>query len=108
MPVIERKDDNGDLIGELHWDARPGAVYEMHLDVATTHQRQGVGRAMLAELEAIIQAKSGMAVYSFSAGDNTKAHGFFTGCGFRATSAPDFYGRGRSAYFYWKPLGEPK
>lgn len=102
-----RRYDGDRVIGDLEWDARPGATYECHLDVEPDHQRRGVGRSMMAELEALVRERKGMSLYSFCAGDNGKALAFFTACGFRSRFAADFYGDGRHAYFLWKPVGAP-
>ena len=99
-------------VGDLEWAWRPGGTVEMHLDVDPAYYRQGVGRAMLRELLASAPkdawGRTPITVFSFSAGDNDKAYGYFTGCGFAAVRLADFYGRGRDAWFYWLVTGEPK
>jgi GNAT superfamily N-acetyltransferase len=99
---------DGVQIGELEWDLRPGATYEVHLDVHPSHHRKGVGRSMMNEIEAYAKAQGGLSLYSFCASDNTKALAFFKGMGFTATYANDFYGFGRHAYFLHKAIGAPK
>ena len=95
-------------IGELIWDNRPGATYEMHLDVSPDHHRKGIGRSMFIELEAKVKLMNGMCIYSFCAADNEKARGFFNGMGFAETLVKDFYGIGRDAFLLWKPIGRPE
>ena len=112
--TITRLDDkilcllDGGAIGELEYDERPGRTYECHLDVVSVYQRQGVGRAMMTELEGMAKVRKGMSLYSFCAGDNASALAFFEACGFRSRFMHDFYGQGRHAYFLWKPIGRPE
>ncbi len=108
---IIRQDANsltaGNVIGELLWEERPGATYEMHLDVEPTYHRQGVGRSMLEELEAIVKNRKGMSIYSVSLCSNLKASKFFSGVGFTPHLIVGFYGKEVNAYLWVKVMGEP-
>lgn len=95
-------------IGTLEWAERPGRTFELHLDVDPAVHRKGIGRSMVEELETLAKAREGMSLYSFSAHDNVKANGFFTGVGFTAYPIWNFYGTDRHAWFYVKTIGAPK
>lgn len=108
MSTILRHDDAGRVVGEMHHDERPGNTIELHLDVAPARQRTGVGRSMLAELEALADERNVVALYTFCAWDNEKAKAFFAATGFTLTLAVGFYGHGRDAYLCVKPLRRPE
>lgn len=113
---IRRKSDNGVVdgpmqeIGVLEWDERPGATYEMHLDVEPEFHRQGVGRSMVEELIETVKKmeREPMSIYSFSSADNAKAFAFFSGMGFVRYSIENLYGFGASAYMWVLTIGAPK
>ena len=100
--------EGGRTVGCLEWDERPGATYELHLDVEPAYQRQGIGRSMVEELESFARAQGGMCLYTFMAADNEKARAFFLAMGFTLIYIPSFYGEGRDARFGCKPIGAPK
>ena len=62
---------------------------------------------MFEELEGLVKSYNGMSIYSFCAGDNQKARGFFAAMDFQSLLVEDFYGKGRNAYFLWKQVGRP-
>lgn len=105
---MTRFDAGGQLIGALAWAPSSGGTCEFHLDVEPGSQRQGVGRSMVEELEALGKEKGWMGLYSFCASDNESALQFFKALGFRSLLASHFYGEGRHAWFLWKPIGGPQ
>lgn len=106
--IVRRREGTVEVIGELEWDARPGATYEVHLDVAAGHRRRGVGRSMMDEIETLAKSRGAVSLYTFMAGDNELAQAFFLAMGFTLSWIPGFYGEGRNAWFGVKTIGRPK
>ena len=69
----------GTIIGG--YDGRRGMVY--HLAVDKEHRRQGIGAALLAEVEKRLQAKGCVKVYLLVLDDNTSAMRFYEECGWK-------------------------
>lgn len=105
---IVRRDHEGQIVGELEWRESPGRTFELHVDVHPAHHRKGIGRKLVEELEKLVAGREPMSLYTFMAADNLKARQFFAAVGFNLILAPNFYGRGRDAYFGIKVLGAPK
>jgi ribosomal protein S18 acetylase RimI-like enzyme len=105
---LQRHDTFGAVIGELEWRQGPGRVFEVHIDVDSEYQRQGIGRQLVEELEQLIIDREPMSLYTFMAANNDKAYAFFTAVGFRLLRVEGFYGVGRDAYFGCKTIGIPK
>ena len=98
----------GVLVGELHWDERPGAIIEVHLDVMDGYRRQGIGRSMMQEIEVMARREKIKSLTTFTAGDNLLAQKFFQAMGFVAVMAWGLYGHGRDGCFMWKTIGAPE
>lgn len=78
--VAEHHDEIiGTIIGGF--DGRRGMVY--HLAVEQKHRNQGIGAALLAEVEKRLQAKGCLKVYLLVLDDNTSAIHFYEECGWR-------------------------
>lgn len=78
--VAERQDEIiGAIIGGF--DGRRGMVY--HLAVEQKHRKQGIGAALLAEVEKRLQAKGCLKVYLLVLDDNASAMHFYEECGWR-------------------------
>lgn len=69
----------GTVIGGF--DGRRGMVY--HLAVARSHRRQGVGAAMLTEVEKRLKAKGCLKVYLLVLEDNHSAIRLYEECGWK-------------------------
>lgn len=106
--LLEYGDDGRSIVGDLEWRWCPGRTIEMHIDVADGCQRKGVGSLLLSRLEFHAKKHEAMSIYSFCAGDNQKARGFFTKNGFTLYEVPGLYGEGRSGCFLVKTIGAPK
>ena len=98
----------GVLVGELHWDERPGSIIEVHLDVMDGYRRQGIGRSMMQEIEAMARREKMKSLTTFTAGDNLPAQDFFMAMGFVGKPVTDLYGFGRNGCFMWKTIGAPE
>ncbi|MFQ6058617.1 MAG: GNAT family acetyltransferase [Anaerolineae bacterium] len=72
--VAERE---GQIVGVVvgGWDGRRGLVY--HLAVEPTYRRQGIGRALMEELERRLVAKGCLRCYLLVARDNREAIEFY-------------------------------
>ncbi len=105
---IVRHDTFNHPIATLEWREGPGRTFEVHIDVDKEYHRCGIGRSLVAELEALIADREPMSLYTFMAADNETAYSFFNAVGFQLHVIPNFYGNGRNAVFGVKPIGTPK
>ena len=62
------------------WDGRRGWVY--HLAVKSSHQRQGIAKSLLRELETRLARKGAKKVNAQVYRSNTKSLRFFNACGY--------------------------
>lgn len=63
------------------YDGRRGMIY--HLAVRSDFRRQGVGAALLVEVEKRLQAKGCLKIYLLVLDDNTSAIHFYEECGWK-------------------------
>jgi len=70
-------EEEGQLVGTVlgGWDGRRGLVY--HLAVAPAYRGQGIGQALMAELERRLRAKGCQRYYMLVARDNAAALRFY-------------------------------
>ncbi len=71
------------------------------------HQRAGVGRLLMAEVERRISQLGGRAVYIDTSGREQYAstRGFYQRCGYqRVANLPDFYAPGDPKQIYWRSI----
>lgn len=70
--------ENGEIIGSVlgGYDGRRGLVY--HLAVASAYRRQGIGDALMVELEARLRDKGCYKSYLLVAPDNQQAMDFYS------------------------------
>lgn len=75
-------ESDGHIVGAVlgGWDGRRGMVY--HLAVDNAYRRQGIGLALMGELEARLAAKGCRKYYLLVAPDNLPARSFYQRFGF--------------------------
>ena len=74
--------DGSEVVGSVMggWDGRRGWIY--HLAVRPSHQRQGIARALIRELELRLAAKGAKRLNAQVYGSNTVSLKFFEACGY--------------------------
>jgi ribosomal protein S18 acetylase RimI-like enzyme len=74
-------EENGKIVGAVlgGFDGRRGMVY--HLAVAQQARRKGIGKTLMAELEARLRAKGCLKYYLLVTPDNKAAHDFYEDLG---------------------------
>jgi ribosomal protein S18 acetylase RimI-like enzyme len=74
-------EEGGKLIGAVlgGYDGRRGMIY--HLAISRTHRRQGVGRALMEELERRLRSKGCLKYYLLVTKDNEEALRFYRDVG---------------------------
>lgn len=88
-------------------EENPPLAHIITLDVAEKHRRQGVGSAMLAELERNFALRGVRSILLETATDNQAAIAFWKGHGYRVEAVLQRYYLGRlDAYEMRKKLGE--
>lgn len=104
------RDDNGAPVGYACFGAHPltqGAWDLYWIAVAPDHQGHGVGRALLARVEAEVQARSGrmLLIETSDTPPYTKAHRLYEACGYRCEAVIEgFYALGDGLRIYVKRL----
>jgi ribosomal protein S18 acetylase RimI-like enzyme len=76
-------EDGGQLVGTVlgGFDGRRGLVY--HLAVAPDHRREGIGRALMAELERRLTGKGCVKSYLLATPENREAVAFYQRLGWQ-------------------------
>lgn len=99
---------NGALAGYACYGRTPctGANYDLYwIAVAPAHQGLGLGRALFAEVEAIVARAGGRRIYAETSGTDTYAptRKFYLGAGFQCEAVlKDFYRDGDDKVIYMK------
>ena len=112
MPLHRRIQERGDSVvrierehGVLEWERNAGHTYELrNIDVEANFRRQGIGRALMEELEELVVEEGGLCIYGFTAGDNRIAQAFYRALGFELVHLNNFYGYGRDGYIFHKAV----
>lgn len=75
-------DEGDEVVGSVMggWDGRRGWIY--HLAVRPSHQRRGIARALIGELELRLAAKGAKRLNAQIYGSNTVSLKFFEACGY--------------------------
>ena len=85
-------------------DGRYG--YLVTLDVAPEHRRKGLAARMMAALDRQMQFSGASRIELHVSPDNTAALRFYQKCGYLpAGRQVGFYGPGKDALGFWKPMG---
>ena len=91
--------------GVLEWERNSGRTYEMrNIDVEPAYWRQGIGRSLMQEFEAIVRSAGGLSIYGFTAGDNDRAQAFYRAIGYALILIPGLYGIGLDGYLFHKAI----
>ncbi len=77
--------EDGKFVGFMCYSLYPGKIDLGNLAVAVSHQRRGVGRALIEKLKSKVSKRRGL-IHCFVGDRNLAAHLFFQSLGFRAVA----------------------